>query len=224
MEKCCNCGCEIGDLETPHIWGNAIVCAKCRQKLSANLSGSWQVRAAAPIAIVFAIGAVVILMRRLSATPPAKDEYGTYLQSINPLLNDARLLESDWETNTSAEKLREDLATTLVALQKFGDTDKPNNWRSLFPSDAALSSSIAGYKAAVDSIDRKASRQRERAAENEIKLNLIVDDEFGRQLAEINQNTAANLEDIDMDQETAKLQKEAKKYLDTSESLITQRK
>jgi len=224
VEKCCNCGCEIGDLETPDIWGNAIVCAKCRQKLSGKLSGSWAFRVAAAVAVVFAIGAVVILMRRLAATLPARDEYGIYLESVNPVLNDARRLESDWETNTSAEKLREDLATALVALQKFGDTDKANNWRSLFPSDADLSSSIAGYKAVVDSIDRKIARRRERADENEIKLNLIVGDEFGRRLGEITQNTAANLEDIDMDQETAKLQKEARKYLETSESLIAQRK
>ena len=33
VDTCENCGREIGRLETPHIWNNAVVCAPCRERL-----------------------------------------------------------------------------------------------------------------------------------------------------------------------------------------------
>jgi hypothetical protein len=35
MEQCANCGSTIGNLETPFIWKNAIICGPCHAKLSA---------------------------------------------------------------------------------------------------------------------------------------------------------------------------------------------
>ena len=36
MEKCDNCGAAIGDLETPHVWNNHVVCQTCHIKLNAG--------------------------------------------------------------------------------------------------------------------------------------------------------------------------------------------
>ena len=38
METCKNCGYQIGNLETPHIWQNeSIVCENCYKKLSGEI-------------------------------------------------------------------------------------------------------------------------------------------------------------------------------------------
>lgn len=33
MEKCENCGCAIGSLETPMVWGDRVVCGDCHGRL-----------------------------------------------------------------------------------------------------------------------------------------------------------------------------------------------
>ena len=47
-ESCSNCGEKIGRLETPHIWNQFVVCARCRQKLEADSMLAGQSRASGP--------------------------------------------------------------------------------------------------------------------------------------------------------------------------------
>ena len=36
LERCANCDAPIGKMETPHVWGDAVVCAACHRRLSAE--------------------------------------------------------------------------------------------------------------------------------------------------------------------------------------------
>jgi len=48
MEKCCNCGRDIGNLETPMIWRNVIVCEACNERLIHPTQRPAPYRASAP--------------------------------------------------------------------------------------------------------------------------------------------------------------------------------
>lgn len=39
-ETCANCGDQIGELETAHIWQGNVVCTKCNGKLAASVSSA----------------------------------------------------------------------------------------------------------------------------------------------------------------------------------------
>ena len=71
-EKCLNCGCGIGDLETPYIWNGRVVCRSCYATLQPK-SGvrKWMVLVVACLGLVgIAVGGTIWLSS-LKHEPPA---------------------------------------------------------------------------------------------------------------------------------------------------------
>lgn len=70
-EKCLNCGCGIGDLETPYVWHERIVCRACYAKLQPKSGMSkWIALVATTVAVGIAAFAII---RSVGPKPPSGD-------------------------------------------------------------------------------------------------------------------------------------------------------
>jgi hypothetical protein len=90
MEKCANCGSVIGDLETPRVWSDRVVCGDCHKKLR----GRGRLK---PLLILISLGAVfaaagfVIVGTRKRDIPeaPALTQTSNVAEPTNPSLVEA---------------------------------------------------------------------------------------------------------------------------------------
>ncbi len=71
-EKCLNCGCGIGDLETPYVWNERVVCRSCFKKLQPkSWKNKWMVLATA----IGTVGIIAFLIvRSVGPKPPAGED------------------------------------------------------------------------------------------------------------------------------------------------------
>jgi hypothetical protein len=147
METCENCGRVIGNLESPHLWNENVVCAGCHVTLAglsvkkalpsqAGKNNVWKI--VVPIAFA-AIGMAAIGWWQSERVLPTADEtnlHADYAKACEPLLERLDRICSDIQFPDSSvdvqdSKIKDDMAATDTAMQAWNRSDSVVNSRYL---------------------------------------------------------------------------------------------
>jgi hypothetical protein len=123
-EKCLNCGCSIGDLETPYIWNGRVVCRSCYAKLQPkSVVRKWTVLVAACVAVVAVIVGTIWFTRQQQLSAPGASQRSLGLsESHKQMVREARrvaalLRESPGTSAASVSRYEETLTQLQILLQ-----------------------------------------------------------------------------------------------------------
>jgi hypothetical protein len=148
-ETCLNCGCGIGDLETPFIWNERVVCRACYAKLQPN-SGmrNRMVSAVAFVAVIAIVGGGAFWLAKSKFNPtPRTQASANQLNALTAL----KRLQAKVEIGVNFSTYSDSLANTWADVKALTETSDPLANSHL---TECLAESIDDYKAASDSWDR----------------------------------------------------------------------
>jgi hypothetical protein len=118
-EKCLNCGCGIGDLETPYLWKERVVCRSCFKKLQPKSGMSkWTMLAAAIVAV--GIGAFLII--RSVGPKPAVGEGSSPITAGSQdaaIPSAGNIAPAKPQTNFTSDSVAEELARITAENEKL---------------------------------------------------------------------------------------------------------
>jgi hypothetical protein len=119
-EKCLNCGCGIGELETPFVWNERVVCRSCFKKLQPKSGMSKGAILAVAIVAIIAIvaGGTIWLAKSKSQLPSQAESTPVMPQASIPAVIPVPIVTSIVPTGPVAPPLP---AMTIQDVQTFGE-------------------------------------------------------------------------------------------------------